>query len=71
MSQKMAFQLMSRALKWECGHEPGEAMEHCCEDDHSHGKQIMADRHSNVKPTATVFDEKKEVQCSEVWQDND
>lgn len=71
MSQKVTFQLMSRALQWECGHEPGKAMEHSCEDNHSHGEQIMADWHSYVKPTATVFDEKKEVQCCEVWQDDD
>lgn len=71
MSQQMPLELMSRTLQRKCGHEPGKAMEHSCEDEHPHGKQVMADWHANVEPAATVFDQKKEMQGCEVWKYND
>lgn len=71
MSQKVAFEIMSRTLEWKGRHEPGKAVEHCGEDEHSHSKQVVADRHANVKPAATVLDKKKEMQSCEVWHDDD
>lgn len=61
MSQEVAFEIVSRTLQWKGSHEPGKAVKHCCEDEHSHSKEVVADGHANVKPAATVLDKKKEV----------